>query len=98
MRLLLRREQPLKDYIVPGRRYLLGKGVTTCAVCDGVFYKDQPVVIVGGGDTAMENASFMLNFTNNITIIHILDALTASQAMQKRIINNPSIKIIYSSM
>ena len=82
----------------PGEDTYWGKGVTTCAVCDGVFYKDQPVVIVGGGDTAMENASFMLNFTNNITIIHILDTLTASQAMQKRIINNPSVKILYSSM
>jgi thioredoxin reductase (NADPH) len=81
----------------PGEDTYWGKGVTTCAVCDGVFYKDQPVVIVGGGDTAMENASFMLNFTNDITIIHILDTLTASQAMQKRILNNPSVKIIYSS-
>jgi len=75
-----------------------GKGVTTCAVCDGAFYKDQPVVIVGGGDTAMENASFMTNFTNDITIIHILDTLTASKAMQERVLNNPSIKIRYTSI
>jgi len=72
-----------------------GKGVTTCAVCDGAFYKNKPVVIVGGGDTAMENASFMTNFTNDITIIHILDTLTASKAMQERVLNNPSIKIRY---
>lgn len=74
-----------------------GKGVTTCAVCDGAFYKDKKVIIIGGGDSAMENASFMTNFTKDITIIHILDTLTASKAMQERIIRNPSIKILYSS-
>lgn len=81
----------------PGEQEYWGKGVTTCAVCDGAFYKDKKVVIIGGGDSAMENASFMTNFTNNITIIHILDALTASQAMQERIVRNPHIKIVYSS-
>lgn len=81
----------------PGEEEYWGKGVSTCAVCDGAFYKNRPVVIVGGGDTAMEDASFMINFTNNITIIHIQEQLTASKAMQERIINNPNIKIIYSS-
>lgn len=82
---------------VPGEDTYWGKGVTTCAVCDGAFYKDQAVVIVGGGDTAMEDASFMTKFTKNITIVHILDKLTASHAMQERVINNPDIKIIYNS-
>ncbi len=81
----------------PGEKEYWGKGVTTCAVCDGAFYKDKKVIIVGGGDSAMENASFMLNFTHDITIIHILDKLTASAAMQQRILNNPHIKIIYNS-
>jgi thioredoxin reductase (NADPH) len=81
----------------PGEKEYWGKGVTTCAVCDGAFYKNRPVVIVGGGDTAMEDASFMTNFTDQITIIHILDQLTASKAMQDRVINNPKIKIIYQS-
>lgn len=80
-----------------GEDKLWGKGVTTCAVCDGAFYKDKPVVIIGGGDTAMEDASFMTKFTKNITVIHILDKLTASVAMQERVINNPDIKIIYNS-
>jgi thioredoxin reductase (NADPH) len=80
-----------------GEDKLWGKGVTTCAVCDGAFYKDKPVVIIGGGDTAMEDASFMTKFTKNITVIHILDKLTASVAMQERVINNPDIQIIYSS-
>lgn len=82
---------------VPGEDMYWGKGVTTCTVCDGAFYKNQPVVIVGGGDSAMEGASFMLNFTKEITIIQIHDKLTASAAMQQRVLNNPSIKIIYTS-
>lgn len=86
-----------KQLRVPGESEYWGKGVTTCAVCDGAFYKDQPVVIVGGGDTAMENAAFMLNFTKQITLIHILDKLTASFAMQKQVIDNPNIKIMYNS-
>lgn len=81
----------------PGENEYWGKGVSTCAVCDGAFYKDQSVLIIGGGDTAMEDASFMLNFTNKITIVHITDKLTASAAMQKKVINNPNIKIIYNS-
>ncbi len=81
----------------PGEQDYWGKGVTTCAVCDGAFYKDKKVFIVGGGDTAMEDASFMTNFTKDITIIHILDKLTASHAMQERILKNPDIKIIYNS-
>jgi thioredoxin reductase (NADPH) len=81
----------------PGEDTYWGKGVTTCAVCDGAFYKDVPVVIIGGGDTAMEDASFMLNYTNDITIVHILDAFTASHAMQERVVNNPHIKKIFNS-
>lgn len=81
----------------PGEAEYWAKGVSTCAVCDGAFYKDKKVLIVGGGDTAMEDASFMTNFTKDITIVHILDKFTASAAMQQRIINNPTIKIIYQS-
>ncbi len=81
----------------PGESTYWGKGVTTCAVCDGAFYRNMPVVVVGGGDTAMESASFLTNFTDDITIVHILDKLTASHAMQERVINNPNIKIIYNS-
>ncbi|MFC1842179.1 thioredoxin-disulfide reductase [Candidatus Dependentiae bacterium] len=74
-----------------------GKGVTTCAVCDGAFYKDKKVIILGGGDTAMEDASFMQKFTKDITVIHIGDKFTASVPMQKRVIDNPDTKIIYNS-
>ncbi len=82
----------------PGTDKYWGRGVTTCAVCDGAFYKNRPVVIVGGGDTAMEDASFMTKFTDQITIVQNLDQLTASKAMQKRVIGNPKIKIIYDSL
>jgi len=81
----------------PGESEYWGKGVTTCAVCDGAFYPDKKVVIVGGGDTAMEDASFMTKYTKDITIVHILDKFTASPAMQERVLKNPDIKIIYSS-
>lgn len=81
----------------PGESDYWGKGVTTCAVCDGAFYRDKHVMIVGGGDTAMEDASFMLNFTKQITIVHILDKLTASAAMQARVLDNPAIRLIYNT-
>lgn len=82
---------------VPGENEYWGKGITTCAVCDAAFYKDRKVVIVGGGDTAMEDASFLKKFTKNITIIHILDKFTASYTMQQRVINDPDIKVLYNS-
>jgi len=81
----------------PGEEDYWGKGVTVCAVCDGAFYPKKKALIVGGGDTAMEDASFMSKYTTDITIVHILDKLTASPAMQKRVLENPHIKIIYSS-
>lgn len=81
----------------PGEDLYWGKGVTTCAVCDGAFYRDKKVIIVGGGDTAMEDASFMSNFTHDITIVHLLDKLTASAPMQERVLKNPHIKVIYNS-
>lgn len=81
----------------PGEQEYWGKGVTVCAVCDGAFYPNKRALIIGGGDTAMEDASFMSRYTKDITIIHIKDKLTASPAMQQRVLSNSSIKIIYSS-
>ncbi len=82
---------------IPGEQEYWGKGVSTCAVCDGAFYKDLDVMVVGGGDTALENASFLTNFTDKVTVVHIQDTLSASAPMRKRVTNNPKIKIIYSS-
>jgi len=81
----------------PGEDEYWGKGVTTCAVCDAAFYRNKKVVILGGGDTAMEEASFLHKFTKDITVIHIEDKLTASVPLQKRVLGNPDIKIIYNS-
>lgn len=86
-----------KQLSCPGEDTYWGKGVTTCAVCDGALYKNKRVLIIGGGDTAMEDASFLRKFTNKITVVHILDTLTASQAMQKRVLSDEAIKIVYSS-
>jgi len=80
----------------PGEDKYWGKGVSTCAVCDGTFYKDKKVIVVGGGDSAMEAASFLRSYTDKITIVHILEKLTACQAMQERILKDPTIKVIYA--
>lgn len=73
-----------------------GKGVATCATCDGPLYKGKDVVIVGGGDSAMEYASFMAKFAKSVTIVQLLDVLTASTPMQLRVLENPAITIHYS--
>lgn len=81
----------------PGEDTYWGKGVTTCAICDGALYKGKEVVVVGGGDTAMESASFLTNFTDKITIVHILPELTASEAMKERVLKDPKVNIMYNS-
>jgi thioredoxin reductase (NADPH) len=81
----------------PGESQYWGKGVSTCAVCDGALYKNKSVIVVGGGDSALEYASFLAKFTNKITIIHIKDALTASAPLQQRVLSNTTITIRYSS-
>jgi len=81
----------------PGEEPYWGRGVTTCAVCDGSLYYNKRVLIVGGGDTAMEDASFMTKFTDQITIIHIRQELSASPIMQERVLGNPHINIVYNA-
>ncbi len=81
----------------PGEAEFWGKGVSTCAVCDGAFYREQDVIVVGGGDSSMESASFLHRNGNRVTIVHIGDKLSASHAMQQRILNKPGFTIIYNS-
>ncbi|MCX5924970.1 MAG: thioredoxin-disulfide reductase [Candidatus Dependentiae bacterium] len=81
----------------PGEDTYWGSGVTTCAVCDGAFYPDKNVLVVGGGDTAMEDASFLKKFTKKITVVQIMDTLTASHAMKQRILDDPDITVLYNS-
>lgn len=81
----------------PGEEEFWGKGVSTCAVCDGAFYHNQKIIVVGGGDSSMESASFLARNGNKVTIVHIGDKLTASHAMQQRVLNKPGFEFIYDS-
>ncbi len=83
---------------VPGEQEFLGRGVSACATCDGFFFKNKDIAVIGGGDTALEEATFLTRFAQSVTLVHRRDTFRASKAMQEKAFANPKIKYMWNAV
>ncbi len=82
---------------IPGEKELIGRGVSSCAVCDAAFFKNKNTFVIGGGDAAMEDALALTKFAQSVTLVHRRDSFKASKIMQDRVLANPKVKVIWNS-